>query len=159
MRRPWALPSWTATWTRPAFLPPLENTGTVILFFALAVSRPVPPTLLVLPVTKPGETSRLWLSLSTSSLMLVLPPDSLLMSRPLPMPETLVNAQPVGFCDQPDHVSAAPDGTKPPGPVTSPRRAHRPQPANSLTLTAPLPACGSLPVMVSGSGGPPLSTL
>src|SRR3954451_14237872 len=105
----------------------------------------------------PGETSRFFLSLRTSSVMFWLPPASLLTSSWLLWPETLVNAQPVGFCDQFDHVSAEPDVRKPPGPLKMTRPDHCPHPAKSPTLAVHLPAMGFLMVTVSGAPAPPES--
>src|SRR3954451_23704676 len=105
----------------------------------------------------PGETSRFFLSLRTSSVMFWLPPASLLTSSWLLWPETLVNAQPVGFCDQFDQVSAAPEVMKPPGPVNSTRPDHVAHPAKSETVPSHLPAIVYFPVMVAPSPGPAAS--
>src|SRR4051812_14457512 len=158
MTLPWAEPRGTTACTRPGFLLPLENTGTLRVLRMPALRRSEPPTLVGLPVMNPGETSRFFLSLRTSSVMFWLPPASLLTSSWLLWPETLVKAQPVGFCDQFDQVSAAPEVMKPPGPVNSTRPDQVPHPAKSPTLAVHLPAIGFFTVMLSAVPGPPAST-
>src|SRR4051794_570293 len=119
----------------------------------------VPPAAFGRPVTTPGDTSLAWDRLSTSRVTASVPPASLVTSMPLPAPETLVNAQPVGALDQFDHVSAAPEVGKvelDPAKLTLPD--HVPQPAKSATVAVHVPAAGFLTVIVSAPPGPPEST-
>src|SRR3712207_183424 len=98
----------TVTSTLPGATPPFENTGTCSLDFLPTLMPVVPSARFERPVMKPGETSFALDRLSTSRVTESVPPASFVMSMPLPSPETLVNAQPVGALDQFDQVSAEP---------------------------------------------------
>src|SRR4051812_7754097 len=93
--------------------------------------------------------------MSSDIVLLPLPASSLSL-RPLPNPETLVNAQPVGFPVQLDHVSAAP-AVRPARPLKMARPDHWPQPAKSPTLAVHLPGIGFFIEIVSASPALPES--
>ncbi len=161
---PVALPSWTVTTVLAALLP-LENTGTDMALALPATTGPRPPFGSSAPPAKPGETSTLPVSWSTSSVTFsrpALPPSTAESVPSASFGPTFVNAQPVGFLDQVDQVSAAPEVAKPalepPSNDTVP--LHVPQAAKSPTVAVHLPATGrttdrlSAPPTLPESTGP-----